>query len=254
MNIKIKGDKASHLGKICNEMKMNPSQVMEYLLDIVQNLYSDYERQKEAEVEKESFREILTNLFSHSFKSNLRTLNVAENLIESTNEVLGIKEYVCAIVHNINPDFYERSVSYSIGYEYCIGSSNSFAYRGLLIEVKLSQDYIEVSHVVYLPTFESMDVTDKRIDHTSSIVQEFFKDLYHVELSPFVNIEIKILPIRVNPYNLSEPVQSIGIKLVVKADKAENIPSIEKISQIAGRVHSIVTEELHLNKWGEMKR
>ena len=230
MKIRVKGDKAGHLGKICNELKMNPSQLMEYLLDIVQNLYSDYERQKDAEVEKESFRETLTNLFLHSFKSKLRTLDIAENLIESTNEVLGIKEYVGAIVHNINPDFYERSVSYSIGYEYCIGASNTYAYRGLLIEVELSQDYIEVSHVVYLPTFERMGITDNTINESSNLVQEFFKEVYHEEFSPFANIEIKVLPIRVNPYNLSEPIQSIGIKLVVKADKAEYIPSIEKIS------------------------
>jgi hypothetical protein len=247
MYIKIKADKAKHLRRICNELKMNPSQVMEYLLDIVQNLHTDYERQKDAEVEKGSFQEILTNLFSHSFKSNLRTLNVAENLIESTNEVLGIQEYVGAIVHNINPDFYERSVSYTISYEYCKGASNTYAYRGLLIEVKLSQDYIEVSHVVYLPTFESMSITDNTINESSNLVQEFFKDVYHEDFSPFVNIEIKILPIRVNPYNLSEPIQSIGIKLVVKADKAENIPSIEKISPIAERVHSVVAAELHLN-------
>jgi hypothetical protein len=38
--------------------------------------------------------------------------------------------------------------------------------------------------------------------------------------------------------------QYIGIKLTVKADKAENIPSIEKIGHIAGKVHAIVYEEL----------
>src|ERR687897_3762125 len=105
MNIRIKGDRAAHLGKICKEMKMNPSQLMEYLLDIVQNLHSDYEHQKEAEIEKESFKAILTNLFLHSFKSKLRTLDIAEKLIESTNELLGINVYVGAIIQNINLDF-----------------------------------------------------------------------------------------------------------------------------------------------------
>lgn len=178
-------------------------------------MYSDYQRQKDAGVEKESFKEILTNLFSHSFKSNLLTLNAAENLIGCTNELLGIKEYNGAIVHNINPDFYERSISYSVGYEYCIGASNTYAYQGLLLEVEINQDCIEVSYVVCLPTFESMDITDNRINDLSNRVYEFFKDVYHKEFSPFANIEIKILPIRVNPYNLSEPIQSVGIKLVV---------------------------------------
>jgi hypothetical protein len=248
MNIRIKADKASHLGKICKDMKMSPSQLMEYFLDIVQNLYSDYERQKNAGVEKRSFNEILTNLFLHSFKSKLRTLDIAENLIESTNELLGIKEYVGAIVHNINPDFDRRSISYSVGYESCVDAANMYAYKGLLIEVEINQDYIEVSHVVYMPTFESMGITDKRIDDTSNLVQEFFKGIYREEFSPFVNIEVKILPIRYNPCNLSEPIKSTAIKLVVKADKAENIPSIEKIGPIAGRVHFIVMEELNLNE------
>jgi hypothetical protein len=247
MNIRIKADKASHLDKICKEMKMNPSQLMEYFLDIMQNLYSDYERQKNEGIEKETFEDILANLFSHSFKSKLRNLNITENLIESTNELLGIKEHVGAI-YNINPDFYKRSISYSIGYEYCVGATSMFAFKGLQIDVEINQDYIEVSLVVYEPTFESKEITDKRIDYTSNLAQEFFKDVYQEELAPFANIEVKVLPIRENPYSLSEPIPYIGMKLIVKADKAENIPSIEKIGSIAGGVRFIVMEELNLNK------
>src|SRR5918992_324669 len=196
MNIEIRDNDGDIFEKICKETEMNPSQLMEFFIEIVQNLYSDYERQKDAEVEKESFREILKNLFSHSFKSKLPTLDIAENLIESTNELLGIKEYVGAIVHNIYLDFYERSIFYSIGYEYCIGTSNTYAYRGLVLEVELNQDYLKVAHVVYLPIFESMDITDNRINDCSNRVQEFFRDIYHKEFSPSANIEVKILPIR----------------------------------------------------------
>jgi hypothetical protein len=228
-------------------MKMNPSQLMEYLLEIIQNLYSDYERQKDAGVEKETFLKILTNLFSHSFKSKLQTLDIAEKLIESTNELLGIKEYVGAIVHSINPDFYEKSISYTVGYDFCVDTANMFVYKALEIEVEINQDYIEVSHVVYVPTFESKEITDKRIDYTSNRIQEFFKGVYQKEFSPFANIEIKLLPIRENPYG-PEPCEYIAIKVIVKADEAMHIPSIEKIGPIAGRVHSIVMEELHLNK------
>jgi formylmethanofuran dehydrogenase subunit B len=131
MNIEIRDNSNDILEKICKEMKMNPSQLMGYLLDIVQNLYSDYEHQKDAEIEKESFKAILTNLFLRSFKSKLRTLNVAEKLIESTNELLGIKEYVGAIIHNINPDFDNRSISYSIGYEFCLDAANMLYTRPL---------------------------------------------------------------------------------------------------------------------------
>jgi hypothetical protein len=244
MNIRIKADKAK-LEKICNEMKMNPSQLMEHLLNIVQNLYSDYERQKNAEFEKRTFKEILTNLFLHSFKSKLRTLDIAENLIESTNELLGIKEYVGAIIHNINPDFDKRSISYSVGYESCMDAANTYAYKGLLIEVEINQDYIEVSHVVYLPTFAAMEITDRKLNDTSNLIQEYIRAKHRKKFSPFVNIEVKILPIRTNPYGpSSEPIESVGIKLIVKADEATHIPSIEKISPIAREVHAIVHKEL----------
>jgi hypothetical protein len=224
---------------------MNPSQLIEYLMDIVQHLYSDYERQKNAEVEKTSFKEILTNLFLHSFKSKLRTLDIAERLIESTNELLGIKEYVGAIIHNINPDFDRRSISYSIGYESCVDTTKMYAYKGLLIEVEINQDYIEVSHVVYMPTFAGMEITDRKVNETSNLIQEYIRARHCKKFSHFVNIEVKILSIRSYPYGpSSEPIESVGIKLIVKADKAIHIPSIEKIGLIAREVHAIVHEEL----------
>jgi hypothetical protein len=97
------------------------------------------------------------------------------------------------------------------------------------------------------PTFESKEITDKRIDYTSNRIQEFFKGVYYEEFSPFANIEVKLLPIRENPYS-PEPCEYIAIKVIVKADKAAYIPSIEKLGPIAGRVHSIVLEELNLKK------
>jgi hypothetical protein len=247
MNIEVNDSHNELVEKVCKETEMNPLQLMEFFMDIIQHLYYDYEKQKNAEVEKKPFKEILTNLFLHSFKSKLRTLDIAENLIESTNELLGIKEHVGAIVHNINPDFDKKSISYSIGYDFCVDNVSMYAYKALVVEVEINQDYIEVSHVRYVPTFESKEITDKRIDYTSDRAQEFFKAIYLEKFSPFTNIEIKLLPIRSNPYS-SEPCECLAIKVIVKADKAIHIPPIDTIGVIAGRVHSIVMEELHLNK------
>ena len=211
MNIEIKVSNTDLLEKICKETEMNPSQVIEYFLGIVQHLYSDYERQKNAGVEKTSFKQILTNLFLHSFKSKLRTLDIAQRLIESTNELLGIKEYVGAVIHNINPDFDKRSISYSVGYDFCVDAANLYAYKSLLIELEINQNCIEVSHVVYMPMFESMEITDKKVNDTSNLIQEYIRAKHRKKFLPFVNIEIKILPIRANPDGLSsEPIQSVG--------------------------------------------
>lgn len=249
MKIEVKDSHNELLEKICKETETNPSQLMEFIIYIIQLLYSDYERQKSAGIENESFKDILTNLFIHSFKSKLRTLDIAKKLIESTNELLGIKQYFGAIIHNINPDFDKRSVSYSVGYDFCIDAANMYAYNALVIEVEINQDYIEVTHVLYLPTFEGMEITDKNANDTSNLVQEFFKAVYSEEFSPFANMEIKILPLRDNPYGpSSEPSRYIEVKLIVKADKAAHIPSIEKIGLIAGRVRSIVMKKLVNNQ------
>jgi hypothetical protein len=145
------------LEKICKETDMNPSQLIEYLMDFIQNVYSDYEREKNAGVEKGSFKEVLTNL---SFDlSRLQT--VEDRLIESTNEMLGINEYVDASIYNINSDLYGRSLFYTIGYEFCVDAANSDAYKGLLINVEMNQDYMEVSHVLYLHAVEGIEISDK---------------------------------------------------------------------------------------------
>jgi hypothetical protein len=79
MNIEVEDSHNKLLEKICNDTKLSPPQLIESLLYVMHFLYSDYERQKNAEVEKRLFSEILTNLFLHSFKSNLRTLDIAKN-------------------------------------------------------------------------------------------------------------------------------------------------------------------------------
>jgi hypothetical protein len=214
-------------------------------MDIMQHMYSDYERQKNVGVEKRPFSEILANLFSHPFKSKLLTLDIAKNLIESTNELLGIKDHIGAGIYNINPDFDKRSISYVIGYDFCVDASNMYAYTHLEIDVEINQDYIEISHVVYLPTFESMEITDKKLNNTSNLVEEYIRARHREKLSPFANISVELLPIEDNPFGHgSETRQSIGIKLIVKADKATHIPSIEKLNLISREVHELVHQEL----------
>jgi hypothetical protein len=62
MNIEVKDSHNKLVEKICIATEMNTSQLMEYLMDIMQNLYSDYEEQKDTGVEKGSFKEVLTSL------------------------------------------------------------------------------------------------------------------------------------------------------------------------------------------------
>ena len=137
MNIEIKDSSTKLVDNICKETKMNPSGLIEYLLGVIHFLYSDYERQKNEGIEKRSFSEILTNLFLHSFKSNLRTLDVAENLIESTNELLGIENYIGASIYSINPDFNGRSISYMVAMIFVLMLLHVNGYKNLGIDVEI---------------------------------------------------------------------------------------------------------------------
>jgi hypothetical protein len=245
MNIEVKDGNNKLVERICKEIEMNPSQLMEFFLGVMNFLYSDYERQKNEGIEKQSFKEILTNLFLHSFKSKLRTLDIIEKLIESTNELLGIKNHIGASIYNINPDFDKRSISYVVSYDFCVDAAHVNGYKNLGIDVEINQDYIEVSHVAYVPTFESMEITDKKMVNTSKLIQEYIRAKHCKKFAPFANIAVELLPIGENHFSPSlETHQYIGIKLIVKADEATHIPSIEKISPIAREVHAIVHEEL----------
>jgi hypothetical protein len=198
INIKIKADKNDLLEKVCKETQMNPSKLIEYFLGVIQ--FFDYERQKNEGIEKRPFSEILTNLSLHSFRSKLLTLGIAENLIESTNELLGIKNQIGAAIYNINPDFEKRSISYAVSYDFCVDAANIYGYKNLAIDVEINQDYIQVSHVVYLPTFESMEITDKELDNTSNLVQEYIRDRHRNKLSPFTNTAVELLYVGENPF------------------------------------------------------
>jgi hypothetical protein len=239
MNVEIKDSHYELAGKICNALDLNPTQLMEYLMDFMQDVYSNYERQKNTGVEKGNFKEILTNL---SFDlSNLRTIE--ERLIVSTNELLGIKEYIDAGVYNIDPDFYDRRFCYTMGYEFSVDATNMDSYKGLLINVEMNQDYIEVSHVLYLhlPIAENMEISDKKVSDASNFAQEFIRDINREEFSPFVNFSVEVFPIVDSQSNRW---QTIGIKLIIKADKAAYVPSIETITRIIKEVNGIVIAKI----------
>jgi hypothetical protein len=236
MNIEVKGRHIDLVEKICKETEMSPPQLMEYVMDFMQHVYSDFEREKNAGIEKGSFKEILTNLFFDL--SNLRTIE--ERLIRSTNELLRIEEYVDAGIYNIDLDFSSRSFFYTVGYKFSDAAKVN-AFKGLLVNIELNQDYIRVAHVLYLFTVESMEISDKKTNDTSSFAQEFIRDINREEFSPFVNFDVEMFPIA---DGMSGKGHTIGIKLIVKADKATHMPSLGTISHIIREVHGIVINKL----------
>lgn len=61
------------------------------------------------------------------------------------------------------------------------------------------------------------------------------RDVHHEEFSPFVNFDVEISP----TIDSTGKHQTIGIKLIIKADKATHIPSMETISHLIREVHGM---------------
>ena len=79
------------------------------------------------------------------------------------------------------------------------------------------------------------------MEDTSNRVQEFIRDVHRSEFSPFVNLDVEMFPV---VDSISERRQTLGIKLIVKSDKATHMPSIETISHIIREVNGIVSKDL----------
>ena len=112
------------------------------------------------------------------------------------------------------------------------------AFKGLMINVEINQDYVEVSHRTFPYIHESIEITDKKMEDTVNLVQEFIRDAHRAEFSPFVNLDVEMFPV------VNSIFQTIGIKLIVKADKATHMPSIETISHLIREVQGIVIKKL----------
>ena len=133
-----------------------------------------------------------------------------------------------------------------VGYDFCVDSSITYTFEKVLIGIEINQDYIEVSsHTVYQNPPEGMEVTDKEMNDTSGLIQEYIRDKYREKFAPFANIVVELSPIDENRFDSSmKTAQSIGIKLIVKADNAYHIPAIENICIVANEVHRLVYDEL----------
>lgn len=158
MNIKIKDDSSEILEKFCRNTSQTPSKVIESLIDVLYPVYLDYEKRRDAEIEKRSFNQVLSDLLRHISNSTVENLDVAPKLIETTNRVLGIKNYIGASIFDIQLDFDKRSISYFVGYRSC--TNLNYAFTALAISVEINQDHIQISELVYEPILESQEITD----------------------------------------------------------------------------------------------
>jgi uncharacterized protein YpuA (DUF1002 family) len=144
----------SELNSIIEEVRTELRTILLKRQQLIEKLGSAFEK---VIANRESICEEIKNCLKEEISADI----ISARTIESTNEMLGINEYVDASIYNINSDLYGRSLFYTIGYEFCVDAANSDAYKGLLINVEMNQDYMEVSHVLYLHAVEGIEISDK---------------------------------------------------------------------------------------------
>jgi hypothetical protein len=243
MNIEIKDDSSKILEKICRNTNQTPSEIIESVIDALYPLYLDYENRRNADIEKRSFDQILSDLFKHIFNSTVQNLEVAPKLIEITDRLLGIKNHIGASVFDIKLDFDKRAILYDIGYQIC--TSSTYVYTALLISVELNQDYVQISQLVYEPVLESTQITDADLSETEDLIQDFIEDTYSKKLLPFVNLSVQLYKMGSHPFDAKADLyEFLQIELTLKADKANQIPPIEKMGTLTNEVKYIVREKL----------
>ncbi|HEY9387191.1 MAG TPA: hypothetical protein VIP70_09125 [Nitrososphaeraceae archaeon] len=250
MNIEINDDNRASIEEMCEKMNLTPSQLVVELVSSANLLYPIYEKEGNKGIEKRVFEQIQQDLFKkyskkQSFNSKLITLHATDQLIESTNRLIGIRSHTDACIFDINPDFDKRSISYIVSYDFCVDCAHTNKYTALVIEVEINQDYIEVSQLVFLPIPESVAISGKHMSKINGLIQEYIKEKYGKELIPSTNISLKLRTMRSNPFNpIPDIHQYIAMKLTVKADKAIHIPHIEKMAPIMKSIQVIVQEKL----------
>jgi hypothetical protein len=241
MNIEIPDD--IHIEDICKKMNVTPSQLVALLLTSASMLYLSYEKERKAGLENRPFEQILGDLFKHSFKSKLSTLDVADRLITDTKRLIGIQDHIGARIIAIKPDLDSRRFSYIVSFDSC--SDSTHTYTPLVVEVAVNQDYIEVSQLVVLLIGPGVRIRDKDLMDTNNFLQRHIEDKYGKLFLPFANISVKLSTIDYQPFDPRPDIHmAIEIRVTVKADKVIHIPPVEKTFPIMEEIVPIVKEEL----------
>jgi hypothetical protein len=98
---------------------------------------------------------------------------------------------------------------------------------------------------VFEPLLENTQITGNDLSETKDLIRDFVEDMFSKELSPFVNMSVRLHLMGSHPFGASPDLhEHIQIELTFKADSANHIPSIEKMGTIAKEVQYAVITEL----------
>ncbi len=252
------------LARICRDGNLTPRKLFEDYIASLTYLYYTYEQLRNEGNERRTFGEILSKLHQQVLESTPSNLDIAPSLIEQTNKLVRIERSIGASIHNLLIDYDNRIVSYYLHYKFCTDAAEVFAYNNLILGVRITPKYLQVSHLDYIPLLDDYKIYNANLEILNDFVNEKVLSKYNDKgkeaestesglTATFIQVSCTLSLIGSNPYQVWDKTRSQSheffmIKIDVKADEVAHLLPIEEMASINRDIRGLVTSEFGLGK------
>ena len=195
-------------------------------------------------------------------ESTPSNLDIAPSLIEQTNKLVRIDQSIGASIHDLLIDYDNHIVSYYVFYKFCTDVAEVFAYNNLVLGIRITPKYVQVSHLDYIPLLDDFKIYNANLEILNDFVNEKVLRKYNntgkeaetIESSltaPFVQVSCTLSLVGSNPYKVWDKTKSQShefflIKIDVKADRVTQLLSIEEMASINRDIRGLANSEFGL--------
>jgi hypothetical protein len=248
------------LARICKDVNLTSKKLFEDYIASLTHLYYTYEQFRNEGTERRTFGEILSKLHQQMLEGIPSNLDIVPSLIEQTNKLVRID--IGASINDLLIDYDDRIVPYYVYYKFCIDVAEVFAYNNLILGVRITQKYVQVSHLDYIPLVDDFKIYNTNLEILNDFVNEKVLRKYNEigkeaestesgSTAPFIQVSCTLSLIGSNPYKVWDKTKSQSheffmIKIDAKADRVKQLLSIEEMASINRDIRGLVTSELGL--------
>ena len=189
-------------------------------------------------------------------------MDIIPSLIEQTNKLVRIDQSIGVSINDLLIDYDDRIVSYYVYYKFCTDVAEVFAYNNLILGVRITPKYVQVSHLDYIPLVDDFKINNANLEILNDFVNEKILRKYNDKgkedestesglTAPFIQVSCTLSLIGSNPYAVwgktkSQSHEFFMIKIDAKADRVTQLISIEEMASINRDIRGLVTSELGL--------
>lgn len=250
------------LARICRDADLTPKKLFEDYIASLTLLHYTYEQMRNEDTERRTFGEILSKLHQQMLECTLSNLDLPPSLIEQTNKLVGIDRSIGVSIHDLLIDYDSHIVSYYVYYKFCTDVAEVFAYNNLILGIRITPKYVQVSHLDYIPLVDDFKIYNTNLEILNDFVNERVLRKYNdkgkedesTESSPtvpFIQVSCTLSLIGSNPYQVWDKTRLQShefflIKIDAKSDRVTQLLSIEEMASINRDIRGLVTSEFGL--------